>query len=458
MPAPTVVILAAGEGTRMKSATPKVLHPLCGRPLVLWPVAAAQAAGAARIAVVDGPKRRLEAALPDGVDIAVQEQARGTGDAVKAARDHFGDGPVVILSGDVPLVTPDFIRALTAAHEEAGAAATMATMVLDEPGGYGRVVRTPDGDVERVVEAKTAGDATPDQLAIREVNTGIFCFDGPLLAEALDEVTPDNAQGEYYLPDVLPILRAKGRTVAAYVVEDVALTLGVNDRVDLALLEELAQRRIQEAHMRAGVTIVQPASTRIEVDVTVGPDATIQPGSILAGSTEVGGGAVIGPHTTLVDTRVDEGATVIHSYLSGAHVGPSASVGPFAYLRPGAHLHEGAKAGTFVEIKNSEVGPGSKVPHLSYIGDTEIGEQSNIGAGTITANYDGFNKHRTTIGSRVRISVDTSLVAPVSVGDDAYTAAGSVITNDVPPGALGVARQRQRNIEGYAERKAPKER
>jgi bifunctional UDP-N-acetylglucosamine pyrophosphorylase/glucosamine-1-phosphate N-acetyltransferase len=331
-------------------------------------------------------------------------------------------------------------------------------MVLDDPGSYGRVVRTPDGDVEKVVEAKAEGDATPEQLAIREVNTGIFCFDGPLLAEALEEVTPDNAQGEYYLPDVLPILRTRGHAVAAHVVEDVALTLGVNDRVDLARLEEVAQRRIQEEHMRAGVTIVQPASTRIEAGVTIGPDTTIQPGSILAGATDVAGGATIGPHTTLVDTRVEEGATVVHSYLSGAHVGPSASVGPFAYLRPGAHLHEKAKAGTFVEIKNSEVGPGSKVPHLSYIGDADIGEQTNIGAGTITANYDGFNKHRTTIGSRVRISVDTALVAPVTVGDDAYTAAGSVITNDVPPGALGVARQRQRNIEGYAERKAPKER
>jgi bifunctional UDP-N-acetylglucosamine pyrophosphorylase/glucosamine-1-phosphate N-acetyltransferase len=451
----TVVILAAGEGTRMRSATPKVLHELCGRPLVLWPVLAAQEAGAGRVVVVDGPKRRLRDHLPEGVDEAVQEQARGTGDAVKAAAPQIDRGaPVVILSGDVPLITADAIRQLVEAHQQARAAATMATMLLDDPGGYGRVVRALDGTVERVVETKTAGDATAEQLAIKEVNTGIFCFDGGALTEALDEITPDNAQGEYYLPDVLPVLRAKGRTIAAHVIEDETLTLGINDRADLAAVRAHAQQRILEAHMRAGVTVVDPGSTTIDAGVTIGTDTVIEPGSVIKRGTAIGANCTIGPHTTLTATQLADGVTIRHSYADGATVGDGVSVGPFAYLRPGATLLKGAKAGTFVEIKNTTVGEGSKVPHLSYIGDADIGPGTNIGAATITANYDGRNKHRTTIGTGVRTSVDTTLVAPVTVGDGASTAAGSVITDDVPPRALGVARARQRNVEGWADRKA----
>jgi bifunctional UDP-N-acetylglucosamine pyrophosphorylase / glucosamine-1-phosphate N-acetyltransferase len=456
--APTVVILAAGEGTRMRSGNPKALHELAGRPLFLWPVAAAQHAGAESIVVVDGPQRALETALPDGIRLAVQAEPRGTGDAVKAAAAHFGDGPVVVLFGDVPLVTAEFIAELTDAHERSGAQATMVTMVLDDPGAYGRVVRDASGDVERVVEAKAAGDATAEQLALKEVNTGIFCFDPGPLAAALEEIRPDNAQGEYYLPDVLPALRARGGRTTAHVTADSTLTLGVNDRADLAALEQLAQRRIQTAHMRAGVTILQPASTHIDVDVTIGRDTVIWPGTTLRGATTIGESVTLGPHTTAIDSTIDDAASVVHSYLMGAHVGESASVGPFAYLRPGADLRERAKAGTFVEVKNSVVGRGSKVPHLSYVGDATIGEDSNLGAATITANYDGHTKHRTTIGDRVRTSVDTTLVAPVSIGDDAYTGAGSVITEDVPAGALGIARERQTNVEGYATRKAPKER
>ena len=453
----TVVVLAAGEGTRMRSATPKVLHELCGRPLVAWPVAAARAAGATRVVVVDGPRRRLAEHLPDGVAVAVQEQARGTGDAVKAAAAHLEGGvPVVILSGDVPLITSQAIAALVDAHRAAGAAGTMATMVLDDPAGYGRVVRAIDGTVERVVETKAPGDATPDQLAIREVNTGIFCFDGGALRGALDAITPDNAQGEYYLPDVLPALRARGATVAAHVVEDPTLTLGVNDRVDLAAVRAHAQRRILEAHMRAGVTIMNPLSTSVDAGVTIGRDTTIEPGTALKGTTAVGEGATIGPHTTVVDSTLAGGVTVRHSYVDRATIEDGVSVGPFAYLRPGAHLKPGAKAGTFVEIKNSTVGEGSKVPHLSYIGDADIGPGTNLGASTITANYDGVAKHRTTIGANVKTSVDTTLVAPVTVGDGAYTGAGSVITEDVPADALGIARARQRNVEGYAGRRAPK--
>ncbi len=439
MPDLTVVIMAAGEGTRMRSAVPKVLHPLCGRPLVLWPVVAARAAGAARVVVVDNPGRRLDEHLPEDVDVAVQERARGTGDAVKAARGHFAPGgQVVVLSGDVPLVTAEAIRALADAHATAGARATMATMVLDDPAGYGRVVRRADGTVERVVEARAPGDATPQQLEIREVNTGLYCFDADALAGALDAIAADNAQGEYYLPDVLPVLAAEGATIVAHVVADPALTLGVNDRVDLAEVRLHAQRRIQGAHMRAGVTIVDPASTSIDVGVTIGQDTVVEPHTTLTGATAVGARC-----------------TIRHSHLDGATLGDDVTVGPFAYLRPGTRLEAGARAGTFVEIKNSVVGAGTKVPHLSYIGDADVGADVNLGAATITANYNSATrvKSRTTIGDRVKTSVDTTLVAPVTLGDGAHTAAGSVITDDVPPGALGVARQRQKNIEGYADRK-----
>jgi bifunctional UDP-N-acetylglucosamine pyrophosphorylase/glucosamine-1-phosphate N-acetyltransferase len=455
VPAPTVVILAAGEGTRMRSALPKVLHPLCGRPLIAWPIEAALGAGAASVVVVDNPKERLREQLPDGVQVAVQMQPRGTGDAVAAAASLIDPAStVVIINGDVPLITAEAIRSLVDAHEAAGAAATMATMEPDDVTGYGRVVRGADGEVERVVETKVAGDATPAQLAIREVNTGVFAFDGAALVAALGTLGSDNAQGEVYLPDVLPAIKATGKRVIAHPIGDPALTHGVDDRTDLAHAAELAQRRIQEQHMRAGVTIVQPSSTTIDAGVEIGRDSVIEPGSHLRGATTIGAGCVIGPHTTLVDVTVGDSATILRSHVVEARVDAGASVGPFAYLRPDAHLHPNAKAGAFVEIKNSEVGAGSKVPHLSYIGDADIGEDTNIGAGSITANYDGTNKHRTTIGSRVRASVDTMFVAPVSVGDDAFTGAGSVIVDDVPPGALGIARERQTNIDGYAERRA----
>jgi bifunctional UDP-N-acetylglucosamine pyrophosphorylase / glucosamine-1-phosphate N-acetyltransferase len=454
VPEPTVVILAAGEGTRMRSATPKVLHPLCGRPLIAWPVQAARDAGAARVIVVDNPKRRLGDHLPDGVEVAIQHEPRGTGDAVAAAAALLDPTTtVVVINGDVALLTAEAIKGLVAAHEAAGAAATMATMELDDPGAYGRVIRDGDGSVVRVAEAKTAGDATPEELEIREVNAGVYAFDGGALVAALQTLDTDNAQGELYLPDVLPAMRAAGRTVAAHPIADPDLTHGVDDRVDLAYAQQVAQRRILEQHMRAGVTIVDPDSTRIDATVTIGRDTTIEPFAQLKGATGIGGDTLIGAMSTLIDTRVGDGVTILHSHLTGARVDDGATVGPFAYLRPGAHLHERAKAGTFVEIKNSEIGAGTKVPHLSYIGDADIGEGTNIGAGNVTANYDGRHKHRTTIGSGVKTSVDTTFVAPVTVGDGAYTGAGSVITLDVPPGALAIARARQKNIEGYADRK-----
>jgi bifunctional UDP-N-acetylglucosamine pyrophosphorylase/glucosamine-1-phosphate N-acetyltransferase len=449
------VIIAAGEGTRMRSAVPKALHPLCGRPLILWPVTAALEAGAGKVVVVDNPRRRLEAALPEGVLTAVQEQPRGTGDAVAAAEGHIDDdATVVVINGDVPLITPATLQALVEGHERSAAAATVATMELEDPTGYGRIVRDRDGNVDRVVETKTEGDATAEQLAIREVNTGVYAFHGGELRQALQRLEPDNVQNELYLPDVLPELKRRGSTVHAHVVSDATITLGVNDRVELAQVRKLAQRRIHERHMRNGVTIVDPDSTLIDVDVAIGGDTIVEPSTFIRGTTRIGGDCLVGPCTTLVDTTLGDGVSVPHSYLVQATVEDHGTIGPFAYLRPGAHLHPKAKAGAFVEIKNSTIGRGTKVPHLSYIGDADIGENTNIGASNITANYDGKTgrKHRTTIGSNVRTSVDTAFVAPVEVGDGAYTGAGSVITEDVPPDALAIARARQKNIADYARR------
>jgi bifunctional UDP-N-acetylglucosamine pyrophosphorylase/glucosamine-1-phosphate N-acetyltransferase len=434
----SAVVMAAGQGTRMKSATPKVLHEICGRPMVAWPVIAAQEAGADAVVVVSSPSVDLAGALPVSTTTATQPVSDGTGGAVLAALPATTPGvPVVVLSGDVPLVSARAIQELVDAHTASGAAATMATTVLDDAGGYGRVVRDAAGHVERVVETKAPGDATPAELEIREINTGIFCFDHAALADALPRVGSDNAQKEKYLPDVLTLLRADGHVVAAHVVDDPALVLGINDRVQLADVTALAQRRILEHHMRAGVTIIDPASTHIDATVTIGQDTTIEPGTTIKNCTSIGARC-----------------TIRHSYLDGAMVGDGVSVGPFAYLRPGTRLRDGAKAGTFVEIKNSDIGEGTKVPHLSYIGDADVGPDTNLGAATITANYNGKTKEktRTTIGAGVRTSVDTTLVSPVSLGDGAYTAAGSVVTQDVPARALAVARARQRNVEGYADR------
>jgi bifunctional UDP-N-acetylglucosamine pyrophosphorylase/glucosamine-1-phosphate N-acetyltransferase len=453
MTAPTIVILAAGQGTRMRSALPKVLHPLCGRPLVSWPVHAAREAGAGRIVVVDSAARPLQGRLPEDVLLAVQERPDGTAGAVQAAIDLVeDDAPVLVLSGDVPLVTAAFIRDLASAHAASGAAATMATMELDDPAGYGRVVRDAAGRVQGVVETKKAGDATPEQLAIREVNTGIFAFEATALRAALPQVGTDNAQGERYLPEVLAVVHAAGETVGAHRVDDPNLTLGINDRADLAAVRAIAQARINQQHLLAGVTIVDPASTTIDATVTIGRDTVVEPFCSLTGATAIGSGCRIGAQSTIADSHLGDGVIVRQSWVDSSDLHDGATVGPFAYLRPGARLREDAKAGTFVEIKNADIGAGSKVPHLSYIGDTEVGERTNLGACTVTANYDGREKHRTRIGSNVRSGVDTTFIAPVTVGDGAWTAAGSVVTEDVPAGALAIARQRQRNVEDYATR------
>ena len=444
MSAPIVLILAAGQGTRMRSARPKVLHELCGRPMVLWPVAAARAAGAEKVVVVDSPARALEAVLPAGVELAVQPRADGTGGAVAAAMARLAEGPgaesdsdalIVVLSGDVPLLTAEAIEQLVDAHRRGGAAATMATTVLEDPAGYGRVVRDGDGNVARVVETKDPGDSTQAEREIREVNTGIFAFSARALRSTLPRLSADNAQGELYLPQVIDLLRADGATVAGHVVDDERMVLGVNDRADLASVRRLAQDAINDRHMLAGVGIVDPRATVIDVDVEIGADTVIEPFTTIRGASRIG-----------------RDCTIRHSYLVDCVLEDGVSVGPFGYLRPGTVLRAGSKVGTFVEVKNSDIGAGVKVPHLSYLGDADVGEGSNLGAATITANYDGRAKHRTTVGRGVRTGVDTTMVAPVSIGDGAVTGAGSVITEDVPPGALGIARERQSNIDGYADR------
>jgi bifunctional UDP-N-acetylglucosamine pyrophosphorylase/glucosamine-1-phosphate N-acetyltransferase len=440
--APTVLILAAGRGTRMRSKIPKGLHDVCGRPMVLWPVRAAQQAGAGTVVVVDSPARVLEPLLPAGVALAIQERSDGTGGAAAAALAALegGEGvdrtaPIVILSGDVPLVSPEAIAGLIDAHRLGGYQATMATAILADPSGYGRVVRDATGAVQRVVETKALGDSTQAEREIREVNTGIFVFAAHALRQVLPRLSADNAQGELYLPQVLDLLSADGASVGAHVVEDHALVLGVNDRADLARVRALAQRAIHERHMAAGVGIVDPQATVIDVEVEIGQDTTIEPFTTIKGTTRIG-----------------SDCSIRHSYLVDCVLQDGVSVGPFGYVRPGTILRSGSKVGTFVEVKNSDVGSGAKIPHLSYIGDADVGAGANLGAATITANYDGRAKHRTTVGERVRTGVDTTLVAPVTVGEGAYTGAGSVITEEVPAGALGIARQRQRNIDGYVER------
>ena len=440
----------------MHSSLPKALHPVCGRPMVAWPILAAREAGAARVVAIVSPQRDISAGLPAETETVPQPQADGTGGAIRAAIDIVRDsGTVVVLSGDHPVISAAAIGGLLDAHGANGAAATVMTTELDEPGSYGRIVRADDGSLERIVEAKESGDATPAELEIKEVNAGTYVFDGAALAAALDGITNDNAQGEYYLGDVLPLIRAGGGEVTAHLVGDEAVTLGVNSRLDLARATAEARRRILEGHMLAGVTVTDPSATWIDADVKIAADATIEPGTSLRGRTEVGAGSVVGPNTTLIDSKLGERVAVPHSYLVECEVLDGCAVGPFAYIRPQTVLAEGAKAGAFVEIKNSRVGERAKVPHLSYVGDAEIGAGSNLGAGTITANYDGFRKNRTVIGEHCRIGVDTMLVAPVSIGDGAYTGAGAVIRKDVPPGALAVPQEdRQRHIEGYAERRA----
>jgi bifunctional UDP-N-acetylglucosamine pyrophosphorylase/glucosamine-1-phosphate N-acetyltransferase len=418
-----------------------------------WVIATAQEAGAGHLIVVVRPGEGVEEGLPEGVVAAPQTTGEGTGAAVLAAREDIEPGEtVVILSGDHPLISADTVRTLVETHEQRQAAATLLTTDLLDPTAYGRIVRDRDDHVERIVETKYPDRVDSAHLAIREINLGTYAFDGDAMFAALDRVGEQN--GELYLTEVLAIFRNEGRAVVAYRTDDVHAAQGVNNRKDLMEVERIARRRLIDQHALNGVAFPNPETVVVDVGVEIGEDSVIEPGSVLRGSTSIGSGCTVGPNSTLIDAEIGNNVTALHAYITTAVVGDDVSIGPFAYLRPGTHIANGAKIGTYVEVKNSNIGAGTKIPHLSYIGDADIGEGSNIAAGNITANYHAGKKlkSRTTIGDGVKTGVDTMFVAPVAVGDGAYTAAGSVITDDVPPGALAVGRTEQKNVEGYAER------
>jgi bifunctional UDP-N-acetylglucosamine pyrophosphorylase/glucosamine-1-phosphate N-acetyltransferase len=453
----TVVILAAGEGTRMKSQRPKVLHEIAGRSLLGHVLAAVETLTPKHVRVVVGSGReKVEehiAAIAPKVTTVFQEHRGGTGHAAQLAlADLKPSGTILILAGDTPMLTGESLAQLLEGHHAGGFTASVLTAEHPDPTGYGRIIRGDDDSLVRIVEEK---DADEFEKAIEEINSGVYAFDAVKLAGAIGKLRNDNAQGELYLTDVIEILRNEGGKIAAVCIEDFTETLGVNDRVQLAEAAALLRDRINEKLMRSGVTIVDPASTWVDATSTISQDVTLLPGTAISGESTIGAGAIIGPRTTLVDCTVANGAEVKESYATSAVIGENASVGPFTYLRVGTNLAANTRAGAFVEMKNATVGEGSKVPHLSYVGDASIGEGTNIGAATIFVNYDGVEKHHTNVGDHVRIGSDSMLVAPVTIGDGAYTAAGSVITEDVPAGAMGVGRARQRNVIGWVLRKRP---
>lgn len=454
-----IIILAAGQGTRMKSKLPKVLHPLGGRPLIGHVLhTAAELAPAHTVVVVRHERERVVAAVQEiapGVGIAEQGEQPGTGSAVEAGLERLPEGfqgCVVVLSGDVPLLDAPAVRRLVRAHREEGNQLTLLSAFYEDPTGLGRIIRGPGGAFEAIVEEK---DADEQQRRVAEANAGVYAFDAATLRRVLGGIGSDNAQGEKYLTDAAAVIRAEGGRIEAVGVGDRWLVQGVNDREQLARTAREYNRRTIVRWQLAGVTIHDPDTTRIEADVTIGMDTEILPGTQLRGATTIGQDAVVGPDTTLVDCEVGDGAVVKRTDATLSVVGAGATVGPWAYLRPNSIIGEGAKVGTFVETKNSRIGAGSKVPHLSYIGDTEAGEGANIGAGTITANYDGVEKHRTRIGDAVRTGSHNVFVAPVSIGDGAYTGAGTVVRKDVPAGALAISVAPQRNIEGWVEARRP---
>jgi bifunctional UDP-N-acetylglucosamine pyrophosphorylase/glucosamine-1-phosphate N-acetyltransferase len=454
------VVLAAGEGTRMKSSVPKVLHPLCGRPMLLHVIKALEELDLERIVVVVGHAseqviKTLQRETEVPLEFVEQRVQRGTGDAVSVGLTVFPDdldeeGDIIVVPGDTPLLRSETLAGLCQEHDESGAAASVLTARLPDPTGYGRIVRGKDARVEAIVDH---WDATEEERAIDEVNTSIYCFRRGLLAPSLRRLSPENTQGEYYLTDAIAVLRQAGHKVIAMESPEVAEALGVNDQVQLAEAELALRSRINRRWMAEGVRMTDPLRTYVDADVTLASDVELLPGVVLEGSTTVGEGSVIGPASRLVDTVVGKGATVTYSVATEAEIGDGVTVGPFTHLRPGTRLGEASKAGSFVEIKSSTVAAGAKVPHLAYVGDAEVGEGANVGAGTITANYDGLAKHRTRIGPHAHIGSNTVLVAPVEVGEGAYTGAGAVVTGDVPAGALakGVPARVQ---EGWAKARA----
>jgi len=452
-----VIILAAGEGTRMRSARSKLLHEIAGHSLLSYSIAAATELQPRQVVVVVGHLRdQVEAHLAEvapHVTVAVQgEESYGTGYAVRCALERLGevDGDIVVTYGDVPLLTSETLAELVGAHRDRRSAVTVLTARVPDPAGYGRVLRDAAGLVNRIVEHKDAG---PDELAVTEINSGIYVFDADVLRTGLSQITTDNASGELYLTDVIGVARRLGQPVAAHLIEDVWQTEGVNDRLQLARLSAELNQRILRHWMLAGVSIQDPQSTWIHASVDLAPDVTILRGTSLEGATSVASGATIGPDTTLVDVEVGERARVTRTHGELAVISADASVGPFAYLRPGTTLAVGGKIGTFVETKNARIGPGAKVPHLSYTGDAVVAEGANIGAGVIFANYDGIAKATSTVGRYSFVGSNSVLTAPVQIADGAYVAAGSTITNDVGVGELGVGRGLQRNVRGWVARK-----
>lgn len=454
----TVIVLAAGEGTRMKSKTMKVLHPIAGRSMVGHVLAAVGELGPRRVVTVVGSQREqvgahVQQLLPDVV-LAVQEAQEGTGHAVRVAWEALAaedrTGTVLVAYADTPLLEGQSLRDFLASHEESGAAMSILSGIVAEPFGYGRVVRERGESVAAIVEQK---DATPEQATINEINSGILAFDADFLDSALPRITNENAKGEYYLTDTVALAREDGREVRAFPLGDVLQTEGANDRAQLASLAKEKNRRILDGWMREGVTVVDPDTTWVDVDVKLARDVTLLPGVQLLGATVVAEDAVIGPDCTLTDTEVGRGAEIVRAHANLAVIGAGAKVGPFAYLRPGTVLGADGKIGTFVETKNAQIGDGAKVPHLSYVGDAEIGEGTNIGAGTIFANYDGVEKHRTVIGKHARTASNNTFVAPVTIGDGASTGAGAVIRRDVPAGALAVTGGPQRHFDDWVQRR-----
>jgi bifunctional UDP-N-acetylglucosamine pyrophosphorylase / glucosamine-1-phosphate N-acetyltransferase len=457
----TVIVLAAGGGTRMKSKTAKVLHRIGGRSMVGHVLAAVRVLEPARVVAVIGHQRdqvgpHVQELMPEAV-LAVQEDQRGTGHAVRVAMAAAGSaagtasGTVLVVYADTPLLRGESLRGFAEEHEAAQSAVSVLSGVVDNPFGYGRVVRNDEGDVEAIVEER---DATAEQREIREIGSGIFAFDAEFLADVLPRIGNDNAKGEYYLTDTVSLAREAGLTVGAFPIDDVMQTEGVNDRLQLANLGRELNRRIVEQWMCDGVTVMDPATTWIETDVQLAPDVVLLPHTQLLGATVVGEDAVIGPDTSLKDCEIGAGARVVRAHGELAVVGDGASVGPYAYLRPGTRLGLGGKIGTFVETKNAVIGAGAKVPHLSYVGDADIGEGANIGAGTIFANYDGTAKHHTSVGKGAKTGANNTFVAPVSIGDGAMTGGGAVVRRDVPPGALAVSGGPQRNLDRRAPRRS----
>lgn len=454
------VVLAAGQGTRMKSKLYKVLHPVCGKPMVQHVVDTLASMRVEDVVVVVGHGAdTVQATLGERVAYALQKEQLGTAHAVQQAASFLQakEGTTFILYGDVPLLSEETLTALLHFHEDKKAAATVLTAVLPDPTGYGRIVRNDSGEVMEIVEHK---DASDEVRAIKEINTGIYCFDNQKLWNALAQVKNDNVQGEYYVTDCIGILRQAGEKVVAFEAADPDETMGVNDRAQLSEAEAYMRKRIAVRHMKNGVSIIDPLSTYIEADVTIGSDTILQPGTYLRRGTTIGSDCVIGPQADLSNTKVANGVTISYSVLVDAKVDEQATVGPFAYVRPGTEIGPQTKIGDFVELKNAKIGKGTKIPHLSYVGDAEIGEGVNIGCGTITVNYDGAVKHKTVVQDGSFIGCNTNLVAPVTVGKNAYVAAGSTINQDVPDDALAIARERQVNKPGYANklpRKSKKE-